>query len=248
MALTTKAPERKKERERAREACVLRKKAKVGKEGKRATAGRRQTHASIRYSAIAWIRPQYPFQYTVSESPPDLHPRPRFAPILLPVHAVLLSYSMTQVHRYFSFKPPSHRFILTLVRPVSIRHHMSTLKHSIRHQQAQLQNLENLLQRAPRISMSFNISNSPPTSPLSDPPLSDLPPTVSNGKVRLRSSFDVLQSLAGPDSNLPLPRHDPGSLSQDGIREGVPMDFGAGPSNQSYKRQSSPTRTLSRMC
>jgi hypothetical protein len=125
---------------------------------------------------------------------------------------------------------------------------MSTLKHSIRHQQAQLQNLENLLQLAPRMPMSLNSSNSPPLSPLPLPDPSDLPPTTPNGKIRRRSSFDILHSLAGPDSNLPLPRRDPVPLSQDGIREGVPMDFGAGSPNQSYKRQPSPTRTLSRAC
>ncbi|KAI0285758.1 hypothetical protein BGY98DRAFT_239665 [Russula aff. rugulosa BPL654] len=128
---------------------------------------------------------------------------------------------------------------------VSIRHHMSTLKHSIRHQQAQLQNLENLLQLAPRMPMSLNTSSSPPPSPLPDP--SDHFATTPNGKVRRRSSFDILHSLAGPDSNLPLPRREPGSLSQDGIREGVPMDFGVSPTSPSYKRQSSPTRTLSRI-
>jgi hypothetical protein len=121
---------------------------------------------------------------------------------------------------------------------------MSTLKHSIRHQQAQLQHLENHLQRTPRLPMTT--SNSPPPSPLPDPSTSDLPPTTPNGKIKRRSSFDILQSLAGPDSNLPLPRREPGSLSQDGIREGVPMDFPPSTPSQSYKRQSSPTRTLSR--
>ncbi|KAH9995490.1 hypothetical protein BJV77DRAFT_1066218 [Russula vinacea] len=133
---------------------------------------------------------------------------------------------------------------------------MSTLKHSIRHQQAQLQNLENLLQLAPRIPMSLNntsSNSSPPPSPLPADP-SDIAAaatanaaTTPNGKIRRRSSFDILHSLAGPDSNLPLPRREHGSLSQDGIREGVPMDFGAGAPSQSYKRQSSPTRTLSRI-
>ncbi|KAI0255974.1 hypothetical protein BJV78DRAFT_1118968 [Lactifluus subvellereus] len=140
----------------------------------------------------------------------------------------------------------AHSPSLSLDDSVSIRHHMSTLKHSIRHQQAQLQNLEGLLQRTPRMSITTT-SNSPPPSPLPDLSTSDVSPTVPNRKIRRRSSFHVLQSLAGPDSNLPLPRRDPGSLSQDGIREGVPMDFGAGPTNQSYKRQSSPTRTLSRI-
>jgi hypothetical protein len=124
---------------------------------------------------------------------------------------------------------------------------MSTLKHTIRHQQAQLQNLENILQRTPRLPLTASTS-SPSSSPPPDLSPSDVPPITPNGKIKRRSSFDILQSLAGPDSNLPLPRRDPGSLSQDGIREGVPMDFGAGPSSQSYKRQSSPTRTLSRAC
>lgn len=123
---------------------------------------------------------------------------------------------------------------------------MSTLKHTIRHQQAQLQNLENILQRTPRLPLTASTS-SPSSSPPPDLSPSDVPPITPNGKIKRRSSFDILQSLAGPDSNLPLPRRDPGSLSQDGIREGVPMDFGAGPSSQSYKRQSSPTRTLSRI-
>ena len=124
---------------------------------------------------------------------------------------------------------------------------MSALKHTIRHQQAQLQNLESILQRTPRLPLTASTS-SPPSSPPPELSPSDLPPTTLNGKIKRRSSFDVLHSLAGPDSNLPLPRRDPGSLSQDGIREGVPMDFGAGPSSQTYKRQSSPTRTLSRTC
>jgi hypothetical protein len=122
---------------------------------------------------------------------------------------------------------------------------MSELKHNIRHQQAQVQNLENILQRTPRLPLTANTAL-PSSSPPPDLSPSDLPPTTPNGKIKRLSSFDVLQSLAGPDSNLPLPRRDPASLSQDGIREGVPMDFGAGPSSQSYKRQSSPTRTLSR--
>ncbi len=128
---------------------------------------------------------------------------------------------------------------------------MSTLKHSIRHQQAQLQNFENLLQLAPRMPMSLNTSSSssPPPSPLPPDP-SDHSATTPNGnvKVRRRSSFDILHTLAGPDSNLPLPRREPGSLGQEGIREGIPMDFGVGPISPSYKRQPSPTRTLSRAC
>ena len=168
---------------------------------------------------------------------------------------------MTQVNQFppFYFRRRAsftvaftHRSFLAYPKTVSIRHHMSTLKHSIRHQQAQLHHLENLLQLAPRMPMSSlnnttSLNSSPPPSPLPDP--SDHTPTTPNGKViRRRSSFDILHSLAGPDSNLPLPRRDPGLLSQDGIREGVPMDFGTSPTSQSYKRQSSPTRTLSRAC
>jgi hypothetical protein len=148
-------------------------------------------------------------------------------------------------HHHFLYRALSS---LTPIQTVSVRHHMSALKHNIRHQQAQLQNLETILQRTPRLPLSAASTASPSSSPPPDLSPSDLPPTTPNGKSKRLSSFDVLQSLAGPDSNLPLPRRDPGSLSQDGIREGVPMDFGAGPSSQSYKRQSSPTRTLSRAC
>ena len=166
---------------------------------------------------------------------------------------------MTQVNEFLPFLSTPREFhgsiyspvVLAYPKTVSIRHHMSTLKHSIRHQQAQLHHLENLLQLAPRMPMSSlnnttSSNSSPPPSPLPDP--LDHAPTTPNGKIRRRSSFDILHSLAGPDSNLPLPRRDPGLLSQDGIREGVPMDFGASPTSQSYKRQSSPTRTLSRAC
>ncbi|KAI0042987.1 hypothetical protein FA95DRAFT_1499315, partial [Auriscalpium vulgare] len=115
--------------------------------------------------------------------------------------------------------------------PVSVRNHMSTLKHTIRHQQGQLQSLENFIQRAPRQPIT---AMSPPPSPLPD----DYPSTPPNGKLKRRSSYDILHGIAGPESSLPLPRR------EEGIREGVPMEFGAGPSN---KRQMSPTRTLSRI-
>ncbi|THH14645.1 hypothetical protein EW146_g5715 [Bondarzewia mesenterica] len=89
---------------------------------------------------------------------------------------------------------------------------------------------------------------SPPASPIEREPLAAGTPT-SNATKR-RSSYDVLQSLAGPDSNIPLPRRESGtfsSLGQDGIREGIPMDFSAGPSSSPFKRTPSPTRTLSRI-
>ncbi|KAI0058812.1 hypothetical protein BV25DRAFT_1829565 [Artomyces pyxidatus] len=143
----------------------------------------------------------------------------------------------------------THSPSLSLDDPVAIRNHMSTLKHTIRHQQAQLQTLENIIHRTPRIPITS--MNSPPPSPLPGdlvPSTSPDTPHTPNGKMKRRSSYDALLNLAGPESSLPLPRREPGaSLSQDGIREGIPMEFGAGPSSQTYKRQSSPTRTLSRI-
>ncbi|KAF9224053.1 hypothetical protein BS17DRAFT_780396 [Gyrodon lividus] len=72
----------------------------------------------------------------------------------------------------------------------------------------------------------------------------------STPKIQRRTSFDILQGLAGRDSNLPLPRRESAtpSLKADGIREGVPMDFGGLSNNRDHaKRMSSPTRTLSRI-
>ncbi|KAG5644878.1 hypothetical protein DXG03_007519 [Asterophora parasitica] len=83
------------------------------------------------------------------------------------------------------------------------------------------------------------------TSPTSPP--SSFTPTVSTPtKVKRRSSYDILHGIAGPESNLPLPRRE--GFDENGIQEGVPMTFGVGPSSpQVYKqRASSPTRTLSR--
>ncbi len=66
-------------------------------------------------------------------------------------------------------------------------------------------------------------------------------------KVSRRTSYEVLHGIAGPDSSLPLPRRDVSSLEENGIKEGVPMTFGVrSASPTSYKRVSSPTRTLSR--
>lgn len=66
-----------------------------------------------------------------------------------------------------------------------------------------------------------------------------------------RSSFDVLHGLAGPDSSLPLPKRESLNFTlkgADGIREGIPMEFGGSPAHKDLiKRMSSPTRTLSRM-
>lgn len=78
-------------------------------------------------------------------------------------------------------------------------------------------------------------------------------PTPSlSSKMQRRTSFEVLQGIAGPDSNLPLPSRLNGldDVGSGGIREGVPMSFGLG-NSQSHlspsKRTSSPTRTLSRI-
>ncbi|KAH9951083.1 hypothetical protein B0H21DRAFT_719399 [Amylocystis lapponica] len=124
---------------------------------------------------------------------------------------------------------------------LAIRNQMSTLKHSIRHQQAQLQTLENVVLRGPR-PLPPGIMNSPPLSPSE----LDLPPDVQSTpftrRLQKRNSFDILQGLAGPESNLPLPRRDERRASfgeENGIREGIPTASG--------KRSSSPTRTLSRI-
>ncbi|KAI0309216.1 hypothetical protein OF83DRAFT_94029 [Amylostereum chailletii] len=152
----------------------------------------------------------------------------------------------------------SHSPSLSTDDPVLIRNQMSTLRHSIRHQQAQLQHLESALQLAPRRPIT-PMQPSPPSSPL--PPAANgtgaSPPSPSPLTLkasRRRSSFETLASLAGPESSLPLPlpkrEREQGMGSS--IREGIPMEFGgAGPSREgygyAYKRQSSPTRTLSRI-
>ncbi|KAK7012851.1 hypothetical protein R3P38DRAFT_3402288 [Favolaschia claudopus] len=124
--------------------------------------------------------------------------------------------------------------------PVAVRNQVSSLKHSIRQQQAQLQKAENMLLRGPR----------PYPSELSDPiqPLPATSPT-SPSKIARRSSYDVLSGIAGADSNLPLPRRDTSSVPLEDFKEGVPMSFSnGGPSSPpSSYRTGSPTRTLSRI-
>lgn len=132
---------------------------------------------------------------------------------------------------------------------------MSTLKHNIRQQQAQLHNLENTLLRGPR-PLPPGVFNSPPMSPdeLDDPPSSSgrshshNPSTASSSsyttRMQRRSSYEVLAGMAGPDSSLPLPKANGGarrsSFGEDGgIKEGIPV-------TSPTKRVSSPTRTLSR--
>ena len=133
---------------------------------------------------------------------------------------------------------------------------MSTLKHNIRQQQAQLNNLETMLRGGPRPLPPPSPPRSPDLSEIAlpqQPPTAPPPPSTTTTKMQRRSSFDVLHSLAGPDSSLPLPipyRDGRGSpMKPDGsIPEGIPIDFGVGSTSpSSYKRMPSPTRTLSRM-
>ncbi|ESK89330.1 hypothetical protein Moror_16248 [Moniliophthora roreri MCA 2997] len=125
--------------------------------------------------------------------------------------------------------------------PVAVRNQISSLRHSIRQQQAQVHNLENVILRGPRpyadISFSDSMSTSTPASP-----------SLSIAKLPRKSSFEVLSSIAGPDSGLPLPVSSNGLDDNGGIREGIPMTFGVGSTTPTHhKRPSSPTRTLSRI-
>ncbi|KAG1739357.1 hypothetical protein EDD22DRAFT_922411 [Suillus occidentalis] len=138
---------------------------------------------------------------------------------------------------------------------VAVRNQMSTLKHSIRHQQAQLHSLENIILRGSRPLPPGFMAPSHSPHPSSEDVLDISPCPVSyttsfsTPKMQRRSSFDVLQGLAGRESNLPLPRRESATpiLKRDGIREGIPMDFGGSPVHaMNTKRMSSPTRTLSR--
>lgn len=133
--------------------------------------------------------------------------------------------------------------------PVAVRNQVSTLKHNIRQQQAQLNTLENIVRSGPRPyrpeSLPDNYSNMQATasSSSSTPPSSFVPSTSTPTKMKRRSSHDVLLSLAGPESHLPLPKREPGE--ENGIREGIPSNYP--PNHPSFKRTPSPTRTLSRI-
>ena len=116
---------------------------------------------------------------------------------------------------------------------------MSTLKHNIRHQQAQLTALENTILRGPR-PLPPGILGSPPTSPAELDSVTSSSSSYAQ-KLARRSSYDALQGLAGPDSGLPLPRKDRNMSfgDENGIREGIPTGSGS-------NRSSSPTGTRSR--
>ncbi|KZT69308.1 hypothetical protein DAEQUDRAFT_765615 [Daedalea quercina L-15889] len=125
--------------------------------------------------------------------------------------------------------------------PVAIRNQMSTLKHSIRHQQAQLQTLENTILRGPR-PLPPGIFHSPPRSPTELDQMSTSGGQNMSPRLQKRNSFEVLHGLAGPESSLPLPRREerrPSFGEENGIREGIPTTSGT--------RSQSPTRTLSRI-
>ncbi|EPT01083.1 hypothetical protein FOMPIDRAFT_1036424 [Fomitopsis schrenkii] len=124
---------------------------------------------------------------------------------------------------------------------VAIRTQMSTLKHNIRHQQAQLQSLENVILRGPR-PLPPGVFNSPPRSPIELDQASTSGSPYMSQRLQKRNSFEILHSLAGPDSSLPLPRREERSRSfgeENDIREGIPTSHGT--------RSQSPTRTLSRI-
>ncbi|TFK17296.1 hypothetical protein FA15DRAFT_676175 [Coprinopsis marcescibilis] len=183
----------------------------------------------------------------------------------------------------------THSPSISLDSPAAVRNQMSSLKHSIRQQQAQLNNLESIVRVGPRpyapdmldelndnvttnstgstngsyanynyAAASSSATPPPPSAYVSPPPVSTSPTSTAAIKMKRRSSYDVLQNIAGPESSLPLPKRVESSLSLNDmdagsgtIKEGVPMSFGISPPNGTSppfsKRIPSPTRTLSRI-
>lgn len=158
---------------------------------------------------------------TRPQSSPAPPPAAHYAPTAPPFHSTTPVIALVTPFR----EPSDSR------ASVAVRNQVSTLKHTIRHQQAQLHNLENVLLRGPRKLQDDDMTSPPPSSYVAV----DATPT----KVKRRSSYDILQGIAGRDSSLPLPKKD--VLEENGIQEGIPA------TPPSYKRVSSPTRTLSRM-
>ncbi|KAF9530319.1 hypothetical protein CPB83DRAFT_850699 [Crepidotus variabilis] len=161
----------------------------------------------------------------------------------------------------------SHSPSVSLDDPIAVRQQMSSLKHNIRQQQAQLNSLETIVRSGPRPypaelndeysgfpQMSgFNGNGAVPSTPPSSFSMVNGTPSkdgMAAIKMKRRSSYDVLQDLAGPESSLPLPSKREGldglMNGSSGIKEGVPMTFSVSTPTH-YKRQSSPTRTLSRI-
>lgn len=155
------------------------------------------------------------------------------------LHSTLLKYRIKLI-------APSNRISLSIFpQPkVALRTQMSTLKHNIRHQQAQLHSLENTLLRGPR-PLPPGAFTSPPLSPadlIDSPPPSSFSNGHGSSRMSRRNSYEVLQTLAGPESSLPLPRRASRTFGEEnGIKEGIPTE--GSPSKQ---RAASPTRTLSR--
>jgi len=186
---------------------------------------------------------------------PDLAPR-RLSTILVRTTAIGTFHFTAQ--------------LILLFITVALRQQMSNLRHSIRQQTAQLHNLESIVLRGPRPLPPGMINSSPPSPTdsffqtssshrsfdMSLPPLS--PNSINNSNKR--NSREHLYGLAGPESSLPLPRRDLSRTrnvsgggvddGMDGIKEGIPSSFGSTSSAHLYtpKRQSSPTRSLSRTC
>jgi hypothetical protein len=155
------------------------------------------------------------------------------------------------------------------VYTVALRSQISTAKHAMRQQAAQLARLEDELARSPRgLSASTSTTSSFPASlptldlrapgDTSPTPPSSYSSHMGKEKLARRASRDVLEEIAGPASNLPLPVTLPvgnprlnastSSLVSDAqsIREGVPAEFAAPKSGPPTRRTPSPTRTLSR--
>ncbi|KAK0202500.1 hypothetical protein DFS33DRAFT_905647 [Desarmillaria ectypa] len=124
--------------------------------------------------------------------------------------------------------------------PIAVRNHISTLKHSIRHQQAQVHDLENVILRGPRPYP--DLFEPTMAAAATSPPPQPFTPT----KIPKRSSFD--KGISRLDSGLPIPRRERDNAVDNGIREGIPKSFGAGSASpNATKRLPSPTRTLSRI-
>ncbi|KIL69096.1 hypothetical protein M378DRAFT_7828 [Amanita muscaria Koide BX008] len=159
-------------------------------------------------------------------------------------------------HREASLSRPSsrgsfraHSPSYSLDDPVSIRTQMSTIKHDIRQKQAQLNSLETIIRTVPRpYSTELLLDNytTPASMSTTPPPPSSFPVSKAT-KMQRRSSYDVLQGIAGPDSSLPLPKREGANLEDGSIPEGIPMSFGASTSPNHQRRPSSPTRSLSRI-
>ncbi|KAF8972776.1 hypothetical protein BDZ97DRAFT_1649862 [Flammula alnicola] len=144
-------------------------------------------------------------------------------------------YSVSRSSSRSSLRTHSPSF--SLDDPVAVRNQMSTLKHTIRQQQAQLNTLEGIVRSGPRPYgpelTDDNYNMAAPSS--STPPSSYVPTAIQTPtNIKRRSSHDVLSSLAGPDSSLPLPKRE--IIEENGIREGIPMQ-------SPYKRTPSPTKS-----